>query len=611
MADIRRLTAAETTAIAARIGVSLVGDPGAPTGASRTQTGPGATQAELDADPLLKALHVLGLVQNGPRSSPMGPAYDIECPWSDEHTDRATTGTIYAPVRTKFRCHHGHCDARTHEHLRQKVDELLRADSGGTTGLVHFEFDEVDPMATPLSPLGLAPRVAAGEARFLADTIYVRSEGRQKFWSVSRRISMDDDGFNTTWADTLRGLLPPKTTPAKWYRSHPDKRIADDYVSWPGGGVIVERHGRRLVNRWIAPATLTPVVTRIADQDVEPWLSLAHHVLGATTLEEAEALEHALDWMAMIVGSWTKPGWHVLVTSDTEGLGKDVMLVPIVRALGDMATEIAGSSITDQNNPWAQARFVQVNEMKQTTRGTSTANDQMNVIKLWDSTRETVRIKNKYTKEYDARNIYGMWFSSNELVPLRLARHDRRLMVFNRHGAPLNKALVERYVTWMDAEVMGAFKGWQLAHAWLVQRWVSLPDYRIKVLQGHAPLTSGKTAMIDAAMDENEVWLRRVIDAQPPSPLAVPDVVSAEMLVDKMSLTRTHKHNICSVTQMGQLLAKVGAVRLNGGMQVRVSGERVRLWAVRNAVDYEKMSPTSLSMIMQHPQQNAGPSVLQ
>src|SRR5262245_43812911 len=55
-------------------------------------------QEDLEQDPLLRALFTLGRVLHGPRSSNMGRAYDVLCPWVNEHTDRADTGAAYVPV---------------------------------------------------------------------------------------------------------------------------------------------------------------------------------------------------------------------------------------------------------------------------------------------------------------------------------------------------------------------------------------------------------------------------------------------------------------------------------------------------------------------------------
>jgi hypothetical protein len=108
--------------------------------------------SELDErDLVLQVLRHLGLILGGPRPSGMGMSWDIRCPWVDEHTDRAETGTAYARSGA-FRCHHGHCIDRGPEELRAKLDELLQADSGGLDGFVWRAF------GTP--PAGLAALAA-------------------------------------------------------------------------------------------------------------------------------------------------------------------------------------------------------------------------------------------------------------------------------------------------------------------------------------------------------------------------------------------------------------------------------------------------------------------
>jgi hypothetical protein len=48
-----------------------------------------------------------------------GPWHSITCPWVNEHTDRADSGTAIADPSPDnnfaggFQCHHGHCEGRT------------------------------------------------------------------------------------------------------------------------------------------------------------------------------------------------------------------------------------------------------------------------------------------------------------------------------------------------------------------------------------------------------------------------------------------------------------------------------------------------------------------
>ena len=67
-----------------------------------------------DALDVLALLHAAGLY----RADRGGGTHEILCPWVDEHTDRAETGTAYFEPSSEnnlcggFRCHHGHCASR-------------------------------------------------------------------------------------------------------------------------------------------------------------------------------------------------------------------------------------------------------------------------------------------------------------------------------------------------------------------------------------------------------------------------------------------------------------------------------------------------------------------
>jgi len=109
--------------------------------------GPGATRRSYDDlvehDRWFRAMRKLDLVLGGPRNSAMGRCYDIVCPWVDEHTGRADSGTAYVPVVGRFECHHGHCADRTGADLPARLDALLKDQSGWTWRLVDEEFDEL------------------------------------------------------------------------------------------------------------------------------------------------------------------------------------------------------------------------------------------------------------------------------------------------------------------------------------------------------------------------------------------------------------------------------------------------------------------------------------
>ena len=600
------LTKDQVTRLAQSLGVTLDWNIQAPPsgvrGITPTKLDP-ASMAAIMADPILRALSDLGLVLHGPRASPMGASFDIECPWAGEHSHRALSGTVYTPVRTKFKCQHGHCANRHYGDLYRKVDELVREDSFGLKSMAHYEFDAVDPTSFPL------PRIPDPEADWVRDTVYLSSEPRQNFWSIRQRARMHDDAHNVTWGQRLAPVLPeaPNSTeekpryltPAQWYRRHHKRRLADGFVHWPGGDALIRRKNKLLCNLWQA-GHFPPFDQAIRDEDVQPWLDLIHHVLGMSTLEEMENTELVKDWMAMVAGSWVKPGWFPLIMGP-QGFGKDAITLPLRHGLGDMATEIAGAEIGGSFNYWALKRFVAVNELRQTTKGQLTPHDQANALKLWDNTRETVVINEKFMKPYEARNVFALWVTSNERMPLKLDMDDRRFFVFDRYAQPVRHDLLRGYLDWWDRNQSDGRKGWELVYAWLLQRWETMDDYRQRALTGRAPMSDDKQALIAAAQDEVTSWMRSCIEARSPAPEAWPDIVSSAYVHKRLTTAvregdgLSTRSVVPSVDRVGRMLGDLGCKRLNGGQPIYVQGRLLRLWACRDHDLYLPLDPTQLA----------------
>lgn len=103
---------------------------------------------DIEDDAVLAAFRVLGRVQGLGRPTTMGWGFDVDCPWIGEHTDRATEGAAYVPVLGRFHCHHGHCQDKTMEDVRVRLDELLHEDPYKTC-LAALEFDEIELTTLP------------------------------------------------------------------------------------------------------------------------------------------------------------------------------------------------------------------------------------------------------------------------------------------------------------------------------------------------------------------------------------------------------------------------------------------------------------------------------
>lgn len=596
-----------TDALCARLG--LMGGPPAVSPVSqipisvtvRSPTGDAAIDALAECDILFQAMRRLDLVMGGPRPSAMGRAYDVICPWVDEHTDRATTGTAYVPVLQRFECHHGHCRERTVEHVETRLEEQLRDASGGLSGLIDVAFDVVDPTTVVLP--AVAPRTASrDEQAFFARFVYLRP--RDAFWDTERHVVLNDRAINTDWVGRLVDVLPVIGTgrqrrsmpPCTWYLHDPRARRVDGLIWWPGEPQIVHESRQWLCNKW-TPVPRPLAGTVVDEVAIQPWLDLFWHVIGQQTLEAWALGETVLDWLAMVLASGIKGGWQVVLIGQ-QGIGKDLILLPVMKALGEqqaqlMRSDALGSAFTE----WMALRLVQMNETRQTTRGSFTPHDQMARLKFaFDLGKDWLTINPKYAVPYPARNTVMGWITSNEDSPLRLEAGDRRFLVLDRSAVTrwANSAY-SRLVRWLEHE-----DGIKLVAEWLFQRWEVMPEQRRMQLLDVAPMTDEKASLIEENEDPVDVWLREAIASVHPDPNALPDVVTVGFVKDRMlHAQRNGEFGVMRPSvnpiSIGRRLARVGAVKLARGEPVVVQGQRTRVWAVRLVRLYENLDATTLA----------------
>ena len=78
------------------------------------------SNVEPDDDNVLAAIRELGIVKSDIIEDGDAKKVKITCPWIDEHTERADSGTAYF-IGGGFKCHHGHCENRTGADLREWI----------------------------------------------------------------------------------------------------------------------------------------------------------------------------------------------------------------------------------------------------------------------------------------------------------------------------------------------------------------------------------------------------------------------------------------------------------------------------------------------------------
>ncbi len=549
-------------------------------------------------DHLLTLLEEWGMVRGEASSEGW---WDIECPWVDEHTDRIDSGTAYRSGgggdAGAFKCQHGHCAERSRRDLARWVEQKAWAESGGLMHLDEWAFDDVENWEPP-HPFK-EPAAATAEEEFFADHIFVTSEGR--FLCVSADVLIRPNDLDMDWTARLSGVLPvvnkksgARLAPSKWFVDETQRgraRVATKFIGRPGAPLFfVDETGARCVNEWRQP--LRPEV-EAEDADVEPWLRLVRHVIGCEGPETVEAL---LDWFALVVGApGVKPAWHVLVQSG-QGLGKDLIVQPVIAGVGDRNRGTANAkSLHSDFNGWAAKRFVTVNELKQTARGSASGADQYNALKeITEHTNKFVTINRKNREPYAAQNVAAFYVTSNDPEALAIEHDDRRfLVVMAADTRPWPKEDYTALVDWLEAG------GTEKCVAWLHARWERMPQSRRAALRERAPETNGKTVLRANVEDPVLTWMREQIESH-----AWPDLMTGtEITVAVVTAARTGEGGFRYVPgpkKLGRHLRLLGGEHAYSGNSVRLkSDQRVKLWAIREPSRFAGMSETALAQAYQ------------
>ncbi len=560
-------------------------------------------------DLLFPHLDAWGMI-GGPSAD--GKGFICECPWIGEHTQRADTGAAYY-LGGGFCCHHGHGGEKGRGELVEWVDARLREESGGLVGLAAGDFGVVPgyrpPNAGARGKVVVAPTVGTGAGaapaidfgtgaagRFFGELVYLREEDR--FYDLRSDGLVSRIAVDLVWSAPLRtaGLLPvvvPRTgdtmPPTRWFFDEANTgraRIADRVTYWPGAPRFFhDDEDRTLVNTWRKPDRLALSVT---DADVEPWMKLVCHLVGA---EGPGAVEWVLDWMALVVGApGVKPGWH-LVVQGGQGIGKDMILRPVRVGVGeDNVGTVNAGGLHSQFNPWAARRLAIVNELKQNTRGSATGSDQYTILKeLTENTSPRIKINQKNQREYYAHNVSAFYVTSNSDKAIALEADDRRFMFIMATAKPWPRGEFADLTKWLDGG------GAELVAEWLHDRWDAMATDRRQALQSHAPRTKGKALMIANTEDVVTTWMREQIETGAWPDLMTSKDIAAAIAVASKSGVGGFSYPVAP-SRWGAILTGLGGAKVYGGNSVRLkSGEKGKLWATRGPDRFTSLGEAQLA----------------
>jgi len=530
-------------------------------------------------DSIVDWLDAKGLI-TGPQTAT--GAYPIACPNEAEHSTSGATSTVYSPV-WGFKCSHGHCAHLDTEALKKwiyeqdpdadveiiprqlvvQVGEALRRALGTTDTPSIFDNEDV-------------------RAAVEADLIHVASE--DKYWSIRNKGLLKHRAIDDILTPKMKsaGLLRrgtenrPKADmpPHIWLRQNSRIRRVSKITHRLGSSLIVDD----CLN--IAPPIPEPVRSEAFEQHgawaVAKWLRLVLFICGCDKF----VARIFLDWAAMVVSAWDeKPGWAIMLKSSAQGTGKNLMLQPLIEAVGvEHYQAVTAVTLSQPFNEYLTKRLNVVDEIKSTTRGKSTGHDVYAMLKAHISRGAgTVTINAKNLRPFTAADLAGWAFTSNEGAPLPLEASDRRLFVIEALNEPKP---IEFYVTMAEWYKAG---GYAAIAAYLHDRWARITEERKRIVRTLPPMTQAKMDVIEMSDDGINGAVRDAISGK--YEVRWNDLMTLKDMITSLKTTMRNEGMITEAAavqvnnpRLIAALKSAGAIRLNNGNPCGRGEKKVRLW---------------------------------
>ena len=366
-----------------------------------------------------------------------------------------------------------------------------------------------------------------------------------------------------------------KSAWAIWLREH--KRLAQlDSVTYrPGQGLIVVEPWGRCLNTWTP--SQAPIAESATNAEVEPWTELIEYMYPA----EAETI---FSWLAWVLQNQDKkPNWHLVMGSTEHGLGKDLSLRPIMRAIGEQNSRaVTPDQVLGPYTDWLRdKKLIVVEEMQ-----TYGKRELENRLKPYLATPpDMTQISQKYMPLYEVPNICALIFLTNHENALPLTKQDRRYFVAWSDYKPRSPNYYEGIVEWQDNG--GAAK---------VARWLLNRDVEAFGARNIAPMSEAKKMMQEQTLSPLEVWIENGVK-HGDAPFNV-DLVDLADLCKRVPREADWKS--ATPDRLGVLLRRAGAVALRrvdlATVLPTTGAARANLYVLRNASRYAALDAGALAV---------------
>jgi len=246
-----------------------------------------------------------------------------------------------------------------------------------------------------------------GDISFFDETIYVAEQNQ--FFDRRRRIWYTAEAYQNAYAH-----LDSEARSNALQGGRVTKVHKIDYA--PLKPPVFEENGIIYGNGWHGELEVQG-----APGDVRVWLD------HFDTLGWGEYRDHILKWMAWTIVHPDIKINHMIIFGSGEGCGKDWLLYPLVKAMGDNHMTINGEELLDGFNDYIlSTKHLHINEAelgdKKEARAVS------NKLKpLAAAPPDHLRANQKNVKPVRVRNLLSVSMTTNSQLPVQINGHSRRM----------------------------------------------------------------------------------------------------------------------------------------------------------------------------------------
>lgn len=141
----------------------------------------------------------------------------------------------------------------------------------------------------------------------------------------------------------------------------------------------------------------------------------------------SEHRDHMLQWMAWTILHPDRKINHMMLMGSGEGCGKDFLLYPLVKAMGENSKTIAGEELLEGFNDYVlSTKHLHINEAELGDRREAVSLS--NKLKpLAAAPPDSIRVNQKGIKPIEVRNVLSVSMTTNSQLPIRLNGPSRRV----------------------------------------------------------------------------------------------------------------------------------------------------------------------------------------